>query len=373
MGAEFTWIRDDRGLTDALTRVGDGPLAFDLEADSFHHYRESVCLVQMSYGGSTYLVDPLDGADPSLLGPVLARSSVRKILHGADYDLRILHREHGLEMSGLFDTMIAARLIGETAFGLADLLARHLGVRLDKSHQRADWSRRPLPDEMVAYAVRDTLHLEELADVLEARLRELGREAWAEEENRALEAVRWTKPDADPDAYLRVKGARTLDRRGLTVLRELHALRDREARTRDVPPFRIMHDAVLVELARRQPAAAEELKRVPRLPRPLKGGRTAHEILDAVGRGLDLPPVERQERGRPRRPKPGAVRKRLEREARHGRDALALEIGLEPSVLLSRKLLDPILDRIERGEDWRGVDGLRRWQETTLEGVLDTL
>lgn len=373
MEHEFEWIRDDRALADVLGRVGAGPMALDLEADSFHHYRESVCLIQLTLGGRHFLIDPLADLDPAALGPVLADRSVRKILHGADYDLRILHREYALRFEGLFDTMVAARLVGERSFGLADLLKTHLGVQVDKAHQRADWSRRPLPAAMLDYAVKDTAYLRELSDRLEGRLVELGRLGWVEEECRALEAVRWTRVDGDADAYLRVKGARALDRRGLTVLREVCAFRDARARRRDVALFRVMHDEVLVELSRRRPATEDDLQRVPRLPRTFRYGRGAQSLLQAVQRGRECPRVDLPEPGPGMRKKPGSARKKLDREARGKRDAVAAELDLDPSVLLSRKLLEPILDRIERNEPWSGVEGLRRWQAALLEDAFRDL
>jgi len=175
-----SWIRDARSLSEALSGIGDGPLALDTEADSFHHYPEKICLIQLSTRARTYLVDPLTGLNLRSLGEVLEDGAVTKILHGADYDLRLLRRDHDLQIRNLFDTMIAARLTGETRFGLASLLESHLGVRLDKRFQRADWSQRPLPREMVEYAAADTRHLAELRSILDARLLSLGRRDWAE-------------------------------------------------------------------------------------------------------------------------------------------------------------------------------------------------
>ena len=146
---DIGWIRDGDALAATLAELGDGPLALDTEADSFHHYPEKICLIQISTGSGTSLIDPLAGVELSALGAVLEDPALPKVLHGADYDLRLLRRDHGLQVRKLFDTMIAARLTGETRFGLASLLEGHLAVRLDKRFQRADWSRRPLPREMI--------------------------------------------------------------------------------------------------------------------------------------------------------------------------------------------------------------------------------
>ena len=193
----IAWIRETGNLSDTLAAVGAGPLALDTEADSLHHYPEKVCLVQLTFGGADHLVDPLAGVDLAPLGRILADRAVTKILHGSDYDLRVLHRDFGLELVGLFDTMIAARLTGERSFGLAALLETHFGIKLEKKFQRADWSLRPLTAEMESYAALDTRHLEALAGRLGEQLEQLGRTAWAEEEFRALEGVRWSAPDPE--------------------------------------------------------------------------------------------------------------------------------------------------------------------------------
>ncbi len=363
------WIDTTEALAAALEDTGGGELAVDLEADSFHRYRERVCLVQISAAGRDLLIDPLAGVDLGVLAVALGDRSRRKLLHGADYDLRLLDRDHGLEVHGLFDTMIAARLAGETAFGLAALIDRHLGVRLDKAHQRADWAVRPLPPAMASYAVEDTRHLAALAGRLEERLAELGRLAWAEEEFRRLEAVRWTADAVpDPSPYLRVKGAARLDPRTLTVLRELHAVRDRLARERDVPPFRVASDAGLIELATRRPGRREDLAGIGSIPRALKAGRGAGPWLEAIARGVRCPPVPKPERRRRDVATPDE-RRRLERLAR-GRDARATALGLEPSLVASRRVLEGIARRVVHREPWDDDPDLRRWQRAILAEIV---
>ncbi|HKQ61355.1 MAG TPA: ribonuclease D, partial [Candidatus Polarisedimenticolaceae bacterium] len=243
------WIDDGPSLERALAAAGAATLALDCEADSLHHYPEKLCLVQLSAAGEDWLIDPL-AFDLAALRPALEDRARPKILHGADYDLRLLGRDLGFRVAGLFDTMLAARLVGERAFGLAALLDKYLGVSLDKKHQTADWSRRPLPAELQRYAVADTHHLQPLAAALDERLRALGRRSWADEEFLRLESIRW-RETPDPEAWRRVRGAAGLDRRGLAVVRELYSWRDGEARRRDTPPFRVLSDERMAELARR--------------------------------------------------------------------------------------------------------------------------
>lgn len=371
MNSQPLWITDNDALTRVLAEVGDGPLSFDLEADSFHHYRDQVCLVQMSFAERHYLVDPLVGADLRRFGPVLADPGIPKLLHGSDYDLRLLHRDYGLEIRGLFDTMVAARLVGERAFGLAALLERHLDVRLDKRFQRADWSRRPLGEDMVAYAVEDTRHLARLVEILGGRLRELGRKAWAEEEFGRLETVRWTRDvDAD-DAFRRVKGCARLDRRALTIVRQLYLFRDARARERDVPPFRVFPDESIVALARAAPGEVSDLAIIPRLPRAYRGGDGARRLLDAVERGREAPVVEATpRRGERKRATPEAEENAA--RLRGARDAEAARLGIESSVLATRKTLDAIAECVVAERPWRDVEGLRAWQADILAPLIDS-
>jgi ribonuclease D len=371
MARGIEWITTSESLESALRAVGDGPLAVDTEGDSFHHYPEKVCLIQLSIGERDLLVDPLAEVDPRVAAAIFSDDKVRKILHGADYDLRVLDRDFGLRIGGLFDTMIAARLVGETAFGLAALLEKYLGVRVDKRFQRADWSQRPLPKAMQDYAVSDTRHLVELGGILERRLRELGRDDWATEEFRRMEQVRWTGAGEDPEAYLKVKRARGLTPRQLAILRELHALRERLARDRDRPPFRVFVDEALVELARRSPTRREQLSEIPRLSRSFAGGRGGREVLAAVERGMAVPEDELPRVERPSRPRPDpALDSRVKRLARR-RDRLAGELGLEPSLLATKSVLTEIQRRLDEGRPADDVPDLRDWQARLLLPALD--
>jgi ribonuclease D len=369
------WVEQTAELREVVAGIGGGPLAVDTEADSFHHYREKVCLIQLSFGRSDVLVDTLSGVDLSVLGGVLADDGVRKILHGADYDVRMLRRDCGLTIRGLFDTMVAARLVGERAFGLSALLDKHLGVRHDKRHQRADWSRRPLPPELVSYAVLDTRHLATVAGMLESRLASLGREAWAEEEFRRVERVRWDEDRREGEIWLRVKGVRALDRRQMAVARELADLRERTARARDVPPFRILRDEVMLELIRAgTEGRLRPLAGMRGLPREWRGGSGARALQAAIERGLRIPaeacpkPPPQERRARPSR----EAERRLRRLCRE-RDRIAARVGLEPAVLAPRALLESVAAQVDRGRPLEDLPDLRRWQQSLLGPVIDAV
>ncbi|MDD3295322.1 MAG: ribonuclease D, partial [Geobacteraceae bacterium] len=199
---------------------GEKVLAFDLEADSLHHYREKVCLIQIATEKAIFLVDPLAVTDISSLGLLLSDPGIRKVFHGADYDIRSLHRDFSLEVRNLFDTMIACQLLGEKEVGLAAALKKRFGVELDKRYQKADWSKRPLDPGMIAYAAGDTSLLVALYRQLEAELAEKGRLAWAEEESDLLSEVRAADREGEPLFY-RFKGASKMEPRTLAVLEEL--------------------------------------------------------------------------------------------------------------------------------------------------------
>ena len=370
---EIRRIEDGGALAALLRDAAAGPVALDVEADSLHHYAEKVCLVQLSFPGTDALIDPLAGLDLAPMGRLLADPAVRKVLHGADYDLRVLHRDFGFEMRGLTDTMIAARLAGERAFGLAALLDKHFGVLLDKRHQRADWSVRPLPPEMAAYAVLDTRHLLDLAAILEERLTALGRWAWAEEEFRRLEAVRWTGDAADPEAWRRVKGTSGLDRRALAAVRELHAWRDGRARRRDVPPFKILRDEVLVVLATASPEDERGLAATAGLPRALASGPPARDLLGTLVRARALPDSELPEVRRGVRVRPSPEFEARVRVLAEARDRMADALDLEPSLVAPRGGLEAVVRREEEGvplAEALEVPELRAWQVALLRDAL---
>src|SRR4051812_13781153 len=224
-------IQSQAELDRLLQQLSQEPLlAVDTEAASFHRFRDRVYLLQLSSRQETAIVDPLAVSNLDSFGAVLADPAVEIVFHDADYDLRLLSQEYGFRATNLFDTRIAAQLLNEPGVGLAALLEKYLGVRLDKRYQRADWSARPLSREMLEYAAADTLHLLALRDILQSQLRERGRREWAEEEFALLSAARRTPAEPDEPGYLRLKGAKALKARALAVPRELPQWREREGR-----------------------------------------------------------------------------------------------------------------------------------------------
>ena len=346
----------------------------DTEAASFHRYRDRIYLLQVSSPSQTALIDPVAIAKPDLgpVGAMLADPQLEKTFHDADYDLRVLDRDYGFRAVRLFDTRIAAQLAGEPAIGLAALLEKHVGVKLDKEHQKADWSIRPLTPPMLAYAAADTRYLLALRDALEQRLTALERLTWAVEEFKQLESLRWTGVAAgsDDDGYLRLKGAKGLAPRSLAALRLLHRWRDTVAAREDKAPFRIIGNDSLIAVSRALPAARPDLGRIRELPSSL-ARRHGDALLDAVGRARalhdsELPRLER----RPRPQKDPGFDARMER-VKAVRNRIATELGLEAGVLCGRTTLEAVVRaRPTNRAALEQVGEVRRWQIEVLGDAL---
>src|SRR5262249_40579138 len=268
LDAFVTTVRRGAG---AGAGAGESRVAVDTEAASFHRYRDRIYLIQISSPNQTALIDPVALSNLDPVGGLLADQQLEKTFHDADYDLRVLDRDYRFHAVRLFDTRVAAQLAGEPAIGLAALLEKYVGVKLDKQHQKADWSIRPLTPAMLAYAAADTRYLLALRDSLEQRLRTLGRFRWAQEEFKQLESLRWTgaAPGSDDDSYLRLKGAKGLGPRALAALRQLHRWRDTVAARDDKAPFRIIGNDALIAVSRALPAARSDLGHIPDLPNSL--------------------------------------------------------------------------------------------------------
>ena len=347
-------------------------IAVDLEADSMHCYQEKVCLLQFSTSQRTVLVDPLAGADLGPLRGVLADAGIRKIFHAADYDIRCLFRDFGIEIRGLFDTMISCQFLGEEKVGLADVLGKYFGVQLDKQFQRADWAQRPLSPGMIRYAAEDTRHLHGLVELLQGKLLEMGRLEWVAEEFELLEKVRHSEHSGP--LFLRLKGAGTLDRRALAVAEALLQWRDGEARRRDCPPFKVLGTEPLLALASRQPQDASALVGIDGLPSRL-AERYGRELLNAVAAGLALP-----EANLPRYPRSERPLRDPEVDARTARlkewrKTKAAELEIDAGVLINNALLEELARRQPRSAPALAtVPGLKRWQQRELgPGLLQAL
>jgi ribonuclease D len=364
----YRLISDEASLIDALSRIGAAPrIALDCEAAGFHRYTDRLCLVQLSTPQETFLLDPLAVEVSGALRPVLEDQDIQVVMHGADFDLRLLDRDLGIHVRGLFDTQAAATLLGADGIGLAALLAEYLDVQLAKAHQRADWARRPLPEELLQYAADDTRFLLPLRDKLWNALKEKGREGWAEEEFLALEAVRFVEDTSDP--VTRFKGAHRWDAREITALRTALEWRDRIAREKDRAPFRVVSDSVLETVAREKPRSVQELADLKGMSKGLARSR-GKELLKALRRVDRLPESDlvsypRGTGNGPRRPSP-EEESRAD-EIRALRTSRADELGVDRGVLLSNAQIGEIVRVSPRTvTELKAVPELRDWQVRIL-------
>ena len=368
----------DRGgageLADALR--GEQRIAVDLEAAGFHRYSDQVCLLQLSTSDRTFVVDTLAVDPADALRTPFESPDVRILVHGGDYDLRLLDRDLDLHPVNLFDTQVAAALIGEPAIGLAALLEKYFDVRLSKKYQRADWAQRPIPEDMLEYAAADTQHLHALTDVLCERLEALGRMTWAEEESTLLASHRWNDV-GDVDPVTKVKGARYMALHEVALLREACLWRDEIARRLDRALFRVAGDKALLNAVQERPRDRSALARVDGFPSRLaeRSGRELLERLEAIDRLEDdeLVGYPRGEATGPGRPPP-ELEEVVDR-LKAVRNRKAAELGIERGSLMSNTVLLTIARNHPRTEgELLAVDGVRHWQaEAFAQEILTAL
>jgi ribonuclease D len=339
-------------------------VAFDTEADSFYHYFDKVCLIQVATRKKCWLIDPLTigGADKlEALAPVFSSPKVRVLFHAAEYDIYVLKRDCGFEFTNLFDTMASAQLLGYPAIGLAALVERHFGVCLPKDEQRSDWSRRPLTPKQLSYAASDVLYLIKLAENLEKELTEAGRLQWAQDEFHTLCGRRWPDREFDKLGYLRIKGARSMDPVELAVLRELFLLRDERAREIDRPPFKVLGNRTLLEISRAQTADLDSLSEISGIT-DLILKRMGKHLVSAVKKGLRKPhgPIPKVETTARRRMDRRTERRLASLKDWRGPKAEALK--LDPGVLCPNAALEAIAWAEPKVPgDLQGLPELKEW------------
>jgi len=363
--ADFEII-DNRADLDTLAQdlLSEKTLAFDTEADSFYHYFDKTCLVQVATRRQIYLIDPLAFGGPAELAPlapIFASPDICKIFHAAEYDIFVLKRDCSFRFANLFDTMISAQLLGYPSVGLAGLAKRHFDVDLPKDEQRSDWSKRPLRANQLTYAAADVLYLISVVEKPKKELRAAKRLEWAKEEFEALVKREWPEREFDALGYLRIKGARRLDPRGLSVLRELYLLRDHRAREIDRPPFKVLGNRTLLEIAEQRPTRLANLGQIKGIT-DLLLRRMGREVLDAVktGRKKDHGPIPRLQ---------GNGRRRMDRHTerrlmalKKWRAARAVELSMDPGVLCPNSALEAIAWRAPQAlKDMRELPELKGW------------
>ena len=377
-------VTDQANWEEIAANLGrETELALDTESNSLHVYRERVCLIQIGTREETFLLDPLAVGDLSSLGWLLADPDLGKVLHGSDYDLRSLNRDYGFTIQGLFDTEVAARFLGSTSPNLASVLENSLGISITKSRkmQTSNWGSRPLSSLAIEYAANDVAYLVEVAANLRGMLLQAGRLAWVEEECERLQQTKYSPPQPPEVTFLRIKGSDRMTPRELAILRELFLAREEAAARLDCPPFRVMSNQVLVDIAQScsTPSGAllegEDLAGLS----PLLVRRWGTLIRVAIARGREGPEYHRPPRKRSERSWDTESKVRLKR-FKQWRVARGAALGLDPSLLWSAVSLErwalhgslhtgggenrrPLVDEPE----------VRAWQRREFEAELEAI
>jgi len=336
-------------------------IAVDLEADSMYHFKERVCLLQIATARKVILIDPLPKGHLNPLKSVFGSNRIKKVFHGADYDIRSLYRDFGIEVSNLYDTQIAAMFTGAKEVGLNAVLKDRFGVETDKRYQKKDWSVRPLPKEMLSYAAMDVRYLLPLWKQLDADLRRQGRDDWVAEECGLLSRVRPAQPDKTP-LYLRFKGAGKLSSRSLAVLESLLAHRVKAAEKKDRPLFKIVRNASLLHIAAEPPRNKKQLAEKGELSRK-QLSMYGDGMMKAVQKAMSLPddrlPIYTRRKSRP---KPAKVSERI-RRLKTWRESKAAKLRLDPSLVLTNAQAISVAETQPKTTgDFRRIPEIRKWQ-----------
>ncbi|MDE3084602.1 MAG: HRDC domain-containing protein, partial [Verrucomicrobiota bacterium] len=333
-------------LLDALDRVAE--VALDTEADNLFHYRTRVCLLQFFVAGEIFLVDVLAPLDLAPLWSRLARKHL--ILHGSDFDLRLLYSLCGFTASSLFDTMLAAQLLGRSRIGLAALLEQHFGIVLAKEGQKANWSRRPLPADLLEYAALDVFYLPALRDILRSELAALGRLEWLEQQcQRQISAgAEGFAPPGEND--WRIGRSERLRGPGLSVLHAVWHWRETTARRLDVPPFKVCSNAFLLKIAESAEHGANEAEIMAHVDLGKRHERLVVSLTEAVRAGLALDPQTLpRRRGRGGDFAPLTTEEIARQDAlKADRDRVAAQLQFDPTLIANRAQLAQLARTPER-------------------------
>lgn len=331
------WINSSQKLQSILPDLARSPfLSIDTESNSLYVYREQVCLIQITTDANDYLIDPLALPNLTPLTTFFANPLQEKIFHASEYDIICLKRDFGFQFVNIFDTMIAARILGEEAVGLASLLQSRLGLELEKKYQRANWGIRPLSQSMLDYACQDSHSLYELRNIIAAELKEKDLWELALEDFRLACDVEANAANPAPKSCWKVAGSQTLDPCEAAILQELCEFREAQARRQNVPPFKILTNEVLVTLTKLHPTSADQMLEVHGITQKLIN-RFGFDLLQAVQRGETAPPLRKPKNSRPDE----RFLKRLE-SLREWRKLKGKELKVESDVILPRDFIELI-------------------------------
>ncbi len=343
--------------------------AVDTEADSMYHYSVRLCLVQITIGEHHYIVDPLAPFD---IRPIFSTRAMNNIiLHGADYDLRMLWHRFRFSPRHVFDTMLAAKFLGEGELGYASLVQKYFRVTLPKDNQKSDWTVRPLPTDMCEYAIHDTFFLHELCAILGEQLQAQGKFGWLIETCEDLiEKARQQKPE-DPERW-RIAGSFRLPPKSLNILKAVWTWREHEAEKLDRPPYKVFGNELMLAIVRSASYSFPNLREdfLPRLPRNFVGERKV-SFFETIRNAMQVPESEWPEvshRGHPPLVSPSGE---LIDSLKEWRNERAAELHFDEAMLANRAQLIALATPIgETWEDRYDAAHLLKWQRTVWNDIL---
>jgi len=350
----------------------ENAVAVDLEADSMYHYQEKVCLIQIATKKISVVIDPLAIKDLSSLKPLFSNPVIQKIFHGADYDIRSLYRDFDIQINNLFDTELACRFLGIKETGLQAVLKKLFKIDIDKKYQKKDWSKRPLPEEMITYASKDVIYLLPLARMLIRRLEKISRLAWVLEECEDLSKVRSELPNNAP-LFNRFKGAGRLKTRSLAVLEALLQFRKHIAKKKDRPLFKIIGNDPLMKIAKARPVTLRRLKGINALSEKqisMYGKDLIHVVADALKTPESELPVYPSNNSTVL---PNGVSARI-KALKTWRVSKARALEIDPGMLCNNALITAIAIQNPRDtESLEKVKEMKRWQNQVFGSEIITV
>jgi len=363
MEADYQIIDTVTGL-EKIARIleREKTIAIDLEADSMFHFKEKVCLIQVASKNRSIVIDPLKIKDLSSLKSLFAGYDIQKIFHGADYDVRSLYRDFNIEINNLFDTELACRFLGIKETGLEAVLKKFFKINLDKKYQKKDWSKRPLPQEMIDYAARDVIGLVPLAEILEKELDNKGRLSWVHEECDYLSKVRPALSDDEP-LFMKFKGAGRLKPTSLAVLEALLQFRKKVAEKKDKPLFKIIGNSALMKITLARPVTLRRLKGTKALSNrqiSIYGNALVETINTAIKTPEDKLPVY------PRKKTPVLSHRVPERmkELKKWRNKKAKELEVDSAIICNNALITSIaVLNPSNSNSLETIKNMKNWQK----------
>jgi ribonuclease D len=337
-------------------------VAVDLEADSMYHFKERVCLVQIATKTLSVMVDPLTIEDLSPLKPLFSNAGILKVFHGADYDIRSLYRDFNISINNLFDTELASRFLGLKESGLQAVLKIFFNVDIDKKYQKKDWSKRPLPKEMAAYASKDVMYLLPLAEILIHRLKDIGRLDWVREECDDMVKVRPDLTEAGP-LFLKFKGAGRLKSRSLAVLEALLQFRKQVAEEKNKPLFKIIGNDSMIRIATARPVSLRRLKHINSLSNR-QMSMYGNDLIQAVDSALKIPEHELPVYLSRKAPVlPSGAPRRI-KALKTWRASRARTLKIQPGMLCNNALITAVAVNNPVDENaLEAVAGMKQWQK----------